>query len=109
MTPASAISANHGSANGASASMASSSSEKNGWKTGSAPTAKLRVTPSSTPARPAMKAEMQNTISLVVVVLRPMALTAVGESDIPCSIRPSRLRCSSTSRSATSTSAPSTT
>ena len=109
ITLVSAISAYHGSPKGAKASWASSCREAKGGKNGSVPTANSLATPSRAPARPATNAEMQKMINLAVFVLSPIAVTAFGESDIPCNSRPSRLRWMNTTRTATSTKATSTT
>ena len=53
-------------------------------------TAKWIDAPYSTPEMPAKNAEMQNTITRVTFVLRPMVATASGESDSPRSSRPRR-------------------
>ena len=52
---------------------------------------------------PARNDEMQNTMTRVVFVLRPIVATAVGDSDIPCSIRPIRARRITTTASDTTT------
>ncbi len=91
------------------ASMASRISELNGMKNGSPLTANPRATPSRAPATPARNADEQNTITLETLVDKPMAVTAVGESDMPCRSRPSRLRWTATTATAVRTATTSTT
>jgi hypothetical protein len=91
------------------ASIASRVSELNGTKNGSLLTANPRATPRSAPAMPARKADEQNTITFETLVDNPMAVTAVGESDMPCRSRPSRLRWTATTATAARTATTSTT
>src|SRR5581483_5247679 len=83
-----ANSAYHGSANGARASRASRISELKAVKWLSAVVAKWTDEPYSAPLIAAKNDETQNTITRVVLVLRPRVPTATGESARPRSRRP---------------------
>src|SRR5947209_17838246 len=79
-----------GSANGARASMASRVSEYRDAKWASPERAKWMLPEYTTPEMAAKKAEMQKTMTRVVLVLRPRVASAIGLSDKPRSTRPKR-------------------